>query len=802
MFRHFITLSLRNFRRNRTTFLINLLGLSTGLTCVILIYLWVSDEKSIDRFHATDGKLYQVMNNLELPFDILTLESTPYQMASSLREEMPEVEAAVAINDFFTWRHKEGVISHGEAKAEVKGLYSTSSFFEVFPFKILLGHPQQPLQRKDEIIISKSLKDKLFPDLSNPIGEVLAFDHSTYTGKFKVAGVIEGPPSDASWQFDFILHFDALLEQDPEAERWTANAAKTFLLLREDTKPEEFNAKIANFINDRNQFSNAFTPFVQRYSDKYLYGNYVSGKQSGGRIEYVKLFSLIAIIILLIACINFINLSTAQASLKSKEVGVKKTFGIGRSALIWQYLGESLLLTTFAVLLAIQFAYWLLPSFNQIAGKQLSLVLDGSSAFALLVITLLTALLAGIYPAFYLSGFKPVEVLKSKIHLSKNEAWIRKGLVVFQFTLSVLFIVGLWVVHQQIDLAQTKNMGYDRDNVISFDWKGHLYDQWNGLLDGKSNENFYTFMRKLKEVPGVVNVSNMSGNILNDIYGQTGISWSGKEEEKDYHFQSPLVGFDFIETLDIKLLQGRSFSAELGDDYTKVMVNAATVELMGLDNPIGHVIGLNEGSEIVGVVEDFHYGSIRNAVEPLIFRCEQNGRNILVRIKAGSEKATLERLKQQYEAFLPGYSFEFSFLDDDYRALYEAEQKVSALSWYFACLAILISCLGLFGLATFTAERRRKEISIRRVLGASSIRIVKLLSKDFTQTVLIAILIALPISYVLARSWLASFASSVELQPSIFIATGTLVLLIAWLTVGIQTYQAAKANPIHALKED
>lgn len=802
MLRHFITLSLRNFKRNRSTFLINLLGLSTGLACVILIYLWVSDERQIDHFHTTDQQLYQVMNNLELPFDVLTLESTPYPMAGSLLEEMPEVEAAVAVNDFFTWRHREGIIAHQETKVETKGLYTTSSFFEVFPFQVLQGQSDDFLQRKDEVILSKSLTDKLFPDLSNPIGEIIEFDHTTFDGKFKVAGVFEGPPANATWQFDFLLHFDALLDQDPTAQQWTTNAAKTFLLLRDDTNPDEFNDKIAQYINERNQFSNAFTPFVKRFSDKYLYGNYVSGIQIGGRIEYVKLFSLIALIILFIACINFINLSTAQASMKSKEVGVKKTFGIGRRALIWQFLGESLLLTTLSVVVAVQLAYWLLPTFNQIAGKQLSFELTTSTVFALLAITLFTALLAGVYPAFYLSGFKPVEVLKSKINLSRSEVWIRKGLVVFQFALSILFIVGLWVVREQIDLAQTKNMGYDRDNVISFDWKGHLYDQWNGLLEGKTNESFYAFMRGLKEIPGVAEVSNMSGNILDDIYGQTGITWNGQEGEKEVHFQSPLVGYDFIETLDIKVLQGRSFSEEMGDDFSKVIVNEATVELMGLKDPIGQVIGLNEGSEIVGVVEDFHYGSIRNAVEPLIFRCEQNGRNVLLRIKAGNEKNTLEQVKAHYEAFLPGYSFDFSFLDDDYQALYEAEQKVSALSWYFACLAVIISCLGLFGLATFTAERRRKEISIRRVLGASSIRIIRLLSRDFTQTVIVAILIALPLSYLLARNWLSSFATSIQLSPVIFLGTGLLVLLIAWLTVGVQTYQAARMNPIQALKED
>lgn len=802
MLRHFITLTLRNFNRNRTTFLINLFGLSTGLACVLLIYLWVSDEQQIDRFHTTDAQLYQLMNNFEAPFDILTLESTPYPMAASLMADLPEVEEAVAVNDFFTWRHREGIVSQGEMQVESKGLYSTSSFFEVFPFEVLQGDPSELLQRKDEIILSKTLAAKLFPNSTNPLGQVVSFDHTTFNGKFKVAGVFEGPPANATWQFDFLLHFDVLLDQDASAKEWITNAAKTFLLIKEGTDLDLFNEKIANYINERNPLSDAFTPFAKRYSEKYLYGQYVSGVQVGGRIEYVRLFSIIALIILLIACINFMNLSTAQASLKSKEVGVKKTFGIRRSSLVAQFLGESLLLTSFAVLVGLQMVDWLLPAFNEIAGKNLQLQFTPDLVMAILAITLLTGILAGAYPAFYLSGFKPVQVLKSKLHLSRSEIWVRKGLVIFQFALSIIFIVGLWVVREQIDLAQHKNMGYDRDNVISFDWKGNLYDQWNGLLEGKSNEHFYTFMRSLRDIPGVVNVSNMSGNILNDIYGQTGITWNGQDGERDVHFQSPLVGYDFIETLGIEVLQGRSFSAQLGDDFSKVVVNQATVDLMGLDNPIGQLIGLNGGSEIIGVVEDFHYGSIRNAIEPLIFRCEQNGRNILVRIQAGREKEALAALEAHYEEFLPGYSFDFSFLDDDYRALYESEQKVSALSWYFACLAIIISSLGLFGLATFTAERRKKEISIRKVLGASSLRIIQLLSGDFTKTVVIAIFLALPLSYLLANRWLSQFAISVDLSWGIFVGAGALVLLISWLTVSYQTYQAVRSNPIHALKED
>lgn len=802
MLRHFITLSLRHFSRNRTTFFINLFGLSSGLACVLLIYLWVSDEKQIDRFYSTDQQLYQVMNNFAAPFDILTLESTPYPMGASLLAELPEVEQAVAVNDFFTWRHREGVISHGETQLETKGLYSTSSFFEVFPFEIVQGDPSQLLKQKHEIILSKSLANRLFPNEPNPLNEVVTFDHTTFSGKFTVGGIFDGPPSNASWQFDFLLSFDVLLEQDSSAASWITQAAKTFVLLKEGTNIDRFNTKIANYINERNNLSDAFTPFVKRYGEKYLFGNYVSGVQVGGRIEYVRLFSLIAIIILLIACINFMNLSTAQASLKSKQVGVKKTFGIQRSSLVAQFLGESFLLTTLAVLIALQLVYWLLPTFNRIAGKELSLVFSPQLVVTALIITVLTAMLAGGYPAFYLSGFKPVEVLKSKLHLSRSETWIRKGLVIFQFSLSVLFIVGLWVVREQMELAQQQNMGYDRDNVITFDWKGNLYNQWNGLLEDKSNEHFYAFMRGLRDIPGVLKVSNMSGNILDDIYGQTGITWNGQDEERNVHFQSPLVGYDFIETLAIEVLAGRTFSAEKGDDFSKVIVNQATVDLMGLENPIGHVIGLNGGSEIIGVVADFHYGSIRNAVEPLIFRCEQNGRNVLVRIRAGQEKEALAGLQTHYETFLPGYNLDFSFLDDDYQALYEAEQKVSALSWYFACLAIIISALGLFGLATFTAARRRKEISIRKVLGASSLRIIQLLSGDFTKTVIIAILIALPLSYFLASHWLSRFAISMSLHWRIFLGTGALVLGVAWLTVSFQTYQAVRSNPIHALKED
>ena len=802
MLRHNLILALRNFNRNKTSFLINLIGLSTGLACMLLIYLWVHDEMSIDKFHDKDGQLYHAMANLDAPHDILTLESTPIPMAAAMVEEMPEVEYAVSVNDFISWRHKEGIMSQEDTQVETKGIYASKDFFKVFSYRLLSGDPDHILTQKDGIILSEKLAKKLFPSTDHIIGQTVEWKHSTFEGVFQVSGILEDLPANTTEAFDFILSLDVLLANDPYAKNWTSHSAKTYLILRKGTDIEAFNEKIADYININNPVSDAFTLFVQKYSDKYLHGKYEHGVQVGGRISYVKMFSLIALFILLIACINFMNLSTAQAAKKMKEVGVKKALGINREALVVQFIGESMLLTLMALLLAIQLAYLFLPQFNEIAGKDLHLSFNGSLVLGIVGITLITGFLSGSYPAFYLSSFKPAMVLKGKFNISFGELWMRKGLVIFQFSLSILFIVGLLVINDQIQLAQTKNMGYDRDNVISFDWKGNLYNEWNGLKDGKSNEQFYSFMRELKEVPGVVNASNMSGNILDDMYGQTGITWSGQESDKDVLFQSPLVGYDFIETLDIELLEGRTFSEIHQDDYSKIVVNETAVKFMGLENPIGEIIGLNDGSEIIGVVKDFHYGSIHNDIEPLIFRCELNGRNILTKIKAGTEKATLARLEEHYSKFLPGYSFEFNFLDDDYQAMYEAEQKVSNLSRYFAGLAILISCLGLFGLATFTAEQRRKEIGIRKVLGSSNFGIMQLLSKDFTKTVIIAIAIALPLSYLIASKWLENFAFKITLHWGIFVGTGLLVLFIAWLTIGLQTFQAARINPIQSLKQD
>jgi hypothetical protein len=485
------------------------------------------------------------------------------------------------------------------------------------------------------------------------------------------------------------------------------------------------------------------------------------------------------------------NLSTAQASLRMKEIGVKKTIGASRKSLITQFLSESMLLTFVSLVVALLLVVLLLPQFNKITGKHLQFILDTRDILVMIGIVLFTGLVSGIYPAFYLSGFKAVTVLKKKLDTSAGELWVRKGLVVFQFSLAVIFMVGFLIINKQIEYTQTKNLGYSKDHVITFQWRG------------KSDKSFETFILGLKNIPGVVNATSMYGNILNEIWEQSALSWRGEEADKGYTFKSPVVSYDFIETLGIELKEGRSHQREYAKERFNIILNETAVKMMGIENPVGKSIGWEEGKrQIIGVVKDFHYGSLHNKIEPLIIRFDATGNNILVKMNAGTEKTTLARIKKFHAEFLPKYPFEFTFLDEKYQKLYESESRVAALSNYVAVLAILISCLGLFGLASFTAERRRKEIGIRKVLGSSEFGIVTLLSGEFTKMVFLAILIGLPVSYLVASNWLNNFAERIDIEWWYFALAGLLALLVSWLTVGTQAIKAARINPIQTLRDE
>lgn len=805
MLRHFLVLSIRNFRRNKTAFFINLIGLSTGLACVLLIYLWVNDELSVDKFHENDTELYAVKHNLVTGGGIMTLRHSPTPLAAALVEEIPEVEMAVAVNDLFHWKNNLGLLIVGDQRLEAKGLIASKDYFKVFSYPLIQGNAESVLVDKNGVVISSELAEKLFGSTENIIGQQIEWNHTGFSGPFQVSGIFEAPPANSTVDFDVVFHLDMLLDNDEWAGNWTNGYAENFLVLKEGTDLPQFNAKIKDLMVSKDPLNKNSTLFAQQYSKQYLYGRYENGQAQGDRIIYIRLFSLIAIMILLIACVNFMNLSTAKASLKMKEIGVKKAIGASRSSLIKQFLGESMILSFLGLLLASQIVVLLLPLFNKISAKEIELTFTGGIISIFLGITLLTGLLAGSYPALYLSGFKPVRVLKGQVRTSWGELWVRKGLVVFQFALSLAFIVGLLVINEQVKYVQNKDMGYERDNVITFKWKGEIYDNWSGLgEEGKSNSTFYSFVDQVRTLPGVEFASNISyGNILDNIAGQSGASWSGQESDADFQFKSPVVGYDFIETLGIELAAGRSFSPDYSDNYYKVVLNETAIKMMGFKDPVGKTFRMNGGDcEIIGVVKDFHYGSLYNAVEPFIFRFDINGGILMAKIKSGTTENTLARIEKLHSEFLPGSSFDYSFLDQDYKAQYESEIRVATLSKYFAGLAILISCLGLFGLAAFLAERRKKEIGIRKVLGSSVIGIVQLLSSDFTKTVLVAILISAPGSYLLSNYWLANFADSIQLNLWFFILPSLLVLFIAWCTVSLQTIKAAQVNPVICLKEE
>lgn len=789
MLQHNFLITLRGFKRHKTTFLINLIGLSTGLAASLLIFLWVNDEHSVDTFHKTNDRLYQAMVHFELPAGIATWDYTPGPLAQAMIEEMPEVESAVRVGNHSFFKPR-GVISYEEKNFEIAGQYASKNFFEVMSYDLLVGSAENVLKDKKSLVLSEEFALNMFGSVENAMGKTINWDNRLFNEDFVVSGVYANPPVNATKQFDAVINYDLLVEQDQWANDWKGSYAETYLVLKDGTDIGALNDKLQTYLHYKAGDHTRMTLFLAPYSSIYLYGKYDNGVQNGGRIENVRLFSFVAVFVLLIASINFMNLATAQASKKMKEVGVKKAIGANRPALIAQFLGESLLLSMIALIVSIGLINLILPRFNTLVDKQLEFNL-GAYFQPMLLAVLITGLLAGSYPAFYLSGFKPVAVLKGKFTNLKGEAWIRKGLVITQFTLSIIFIIGVIVINRQIEFTQSKELGYDRDNVITFSRKG------------PGNPDPAPFINELNSISGINSVANMAGGFLWGGDTGSGYSWEDGEEDDKYLFKSPKIGYNLIETMRIQLLAGRTFSEEFHDGDSQIVINEAAAKLMGLDDPVGTRLGYgDEYREIIGVVRDFQYGSLFNKIEPLIFRFRETGSQFLIRVQPGTEAATLEQIEEVYKTFHPKYDFEASFLDQDYKALYKAESKVASLSNYMALVAIIISSLGLLGLAAFTAERRTKEIGIRKILGASQLVIMRLLTGSFTKTVVISIVIALPTGYFLAQGWLQNFAYAVELKWWFFAIAGLSALIIAWLTVGFQTLKTATINPVKCLRDE
>ncbi len=780
------------------------MGLSTGLACALLIFLWVNDELHVDKFNKNDSQLFQVMNNGETPNGIVTGENTPGLLASALSAEMPEVEYAVPVVPV-SWFDKKGILTYGDSHIEASEQFAGKDFFKVFSYPLVEGNKNTALADKHSILISEELARKLFHTTENIIGKTVAWNQKDYSDVYLISGIFQKLPLNATTQFDVLLNYDLFQDKNPKLNDWSNNDPSTYILLKKGTNISAFNAKIAGFIKARNEKSNE-TLFVQKYSDKYLHNNYENGIPSGGRIEYVRLFSIIAIFILIIACINFMNLSTAKAAERMKDAGMKKVMGARRFALVSQCLGESVLMASIAMVTAIFLVSLLLPLFNEITGKHLVLHFGASLTMSILGITLFTGIFSGSYPALYLSGSKPAMMLKGQMRNSVGELLVRKGLVIFQFTLSGIFIISVLVIYRQMQLVQTRNLGYNRDHVLYFD-KGEIVSENKDdyAPGGKFETRLESFVAQVRKVPGVVNAANFRHNITNRNGGTSDLSWPGKDPNTKMDFTDLGVGYNFIETMGIQMKEGRTYSRAYGSEKSKIIFNELAIERMGLKDPIGKTAHLwGEDREIIGVAKNFNFQSLYENLKPCFFDLTVNQRasKIIVRIKAGQEAQTIDRLEKLYKEDNPGFAFEYRFLDDDYQALYASERRIASLSKYFAGLAIIISCLGLFGLAAFTTQRRRKEIGIRKVIGATAGNIVVLLSTDFLKLILVALLIAFPLSWLLMNQWLHDFAYRVNPGTITFLIAGGAILTITLLTISFQAVRAAIANPVDSLRTE
>jgi putative ABC transport system permease protein len=791
MIKNYLKIAWRNLLKDRQFTLLNIIGLSTGLACALLIGLWISDEKNMERYNDKDEQLYQVMTIIHTDGGIKTIPGTPGILAKALQDEVPEVEQAVSVLPA-SWFPFEGIIKGGSKQMKAAAQYIGKGYFDVFNCQVIAGDKNRLLTDKAAVAISTTLAKKLFNSTNNVIGKTIQWDQQEFGGSFIITALFERNPPNATEQFDLLFNYDLVLERRPGLLKWGNADPSTFLLVKKGVSIASLNNKLKHFI-DTKQKKNSYQLLLTRFSDRYLYNRYENGVQAGGRIVYVRLFTIIAIFILVIACINFMNLSTAKAARRAREVGIQKVMGARRGSLMLQYLGESVLMAFLSLLLALVLLQLLLPLFNSITGKQLFLQANQTTVLYLTGITLLTGFVAGSYPALYLSRFKPVTVLKGKLPTSVAELWTRKGLVVFQFTLSIVFIAAVLIIYRQVSYIQSKNLGYNKDHIIHFEIPLQM--------DSTSLNNAAAFVQRLNDMAGVVRAGSYYHNLTGDHGSISDFTWPGKNKDNNIEFSNLEVGYGFLETVGIQIKEGRDFSKNERANK-EIIFNETAINMMGLKDPVGKKITFwGQEREIIGVAGDFNFESLYSAVKPCFFQAYPVMPNVMVKMKAGHEKETIERIQQSFAAFQPGMTFDYRFLDEDYQALYASETKVSMLSRCFAGLAIVISCLGLFGLVAFSAQRRQKEIGIRKVAGASVSNITVLLSKEFIKLVLLALAIAFPIIWLTMNNWLQAFAYRITIGTDIFIITSVTALVITCFTVSFQSIKAALMNPVKSLRE-
>jgi putative ABC transport system permease protein len=799
MLKNYITIALRNIGKYKFFSAINILGMTAGITACLLIILWVSDELTFDRFHADADRIYQVGLHGKLAGQDVRTATTCPPMAAALVSEFPEVEAATRIAPYYS---KPAIRIGDNVFTQDKVIFADSNFFEFFSFKLLEGDRKTALLEPNSVVLTSSTATKFFGKEA-AMGKVFTIDDPNRA--YKVTGIVEDPPSNSHFDFKMIISADS--NEGLKGNVWLNNWMYTYFKLRTGS--------------DLKGVYDKFVPLVEKYvgpeMEKFMgvtikqmgeqggeYGYYATKitdihlrSQSqhdilpAGNILHVYLFAGIGLFILIIACINFMNLSTARSAGRAKEVGLRKTLGSVRSQMIWQFLSESMIYSLVAVLLALIACYSLLPSFNELADKSLTMDVLLSPLFVGSIIALIVfvGVVAGSYPAFYLTSFNAVEVLKGKVRAGMKSKGVRSMLVVLQFFISISLIIFTVVVYQQIQYMNKQNLGLNKDNVLILKNTHRL------------GNNRDAFKNALAQQTGVEKLS-YSNNNFPGVNNTTIFKAAGSEQ--DHIMGVYYADYDHADVLKLSLSEGRYFSKDFPSDSSAILLNEAAVREFGFDKPIGEEIIFNDDNrmtrlKVIGVIRNFNFESFKNQIRPLSVRLTNNANNLMIRFQ-GNPQDIVSDTEALWKKHAENQPFEYSFLDDEFDGLFRGEQRMGFIFTIFTGLAIFIACLGLFALAAFTSEQRTKEIGIRKALGASAGSLVVIMSKEFTKLVLIAFLPAAAFGWYLSTEWLAEFAHRIQINPVIIILSGVAAILIAWLTVSYQAFKAAATNPVKALR--
>ncbi|WP_422358780.1 ABC transporter permease [Reichenbachiella sp.] len=788
MLKNFIKITLRNLLKNKLYSAINILGLSVGIVCSILIWLWVADELSFDKFIPKYKNLHQVWVHATFDNKINTWQSIPLPTYEAMKTAHSSV-----VNSVVTGWGGERLLTVDDTRLLKQGYYVSEEFLEMFEYPLVSGDPAVVLDDPHSIVISQSLAQTLFKN-EDPLGKVIRFEDQV---NLKVTGILKDVPDNSSFEFEFLVPWkqrEMLSEWVVRNKtNWGNYSFQVFVELNDEKSQGAVDEAIATMLADNGEDDMPRTLFLHPLEKWRLHSNFINGEIKEGRNDHVKLFSVIAIFILIIACINFMNLTTARSERRAREVGIRKSLGSTKKYLILQFIGESLIISVISFLLAILMTELVLPAYNNLVDKSLFIDYTSLEFWQIgLGIVFLTGVLSGSYPAFYLSSFRPAETLKGTIKIGKGATSPRKVLVVMQFGFSILLLVSTVVIFRQIELVKDRDLGYDQSNLISVDYSDELA------------ENYDVLKNQLLQ-SGAVEAVTRSNSRITSINSNNFLSWPGKPENLKVIFTTISTEYDYTKTMGIKVLHGRDFSKEFVTDTSAIVINKAALDLMGLEDPIGTTLDLwGDKRQLIGVVDNVIMGSPYKEVKPMFMIVNPDWINaITVRLKNNNNlNGNLKTVEAMFDRYNPAYPFDYQFADVEFQRKFDTINMIQNLATIFSLLAIFITGLGLFGLASFTAEQRTKEIGIRKVLGASITGLIALMSKDFSKLVLVGFVLSAPITWYLLDQYLDRYPIRVDVQWWIFPAIGLIALIFSLLIVGNQALRVARSNPARSLRDE